>query len=95
LTAKALGAEVRFVIELALFVLSQEASEKSIYKSGIVAGYQRAHIKAAPERVVYPGNDLQKGRDDRRRDADGHSFRQMNFDGVRKHVFKSGQAHLN
>ena len=101
-----------------------------IHESGVVAGRQRAHIKAeekrvrefeirefriedgvgeqsitllfvaaqndsnvlkilgAPVRVIHPGNDLQKGRDDRRRDADRHSSRQIDFDRAGEHVIE-------
>ena len=119
LTAKALHARVRFVVEAAFLVLSQKASEKLLDESGVVAGRQRAHIKTeekcvceleirkfriehgvgeqavtpllvaarndtnileilgAPVRVIYPGNDLQKCRDNRRRDADGYFSRKI------------------
>ena len=51
-------------------------------------------ILGAPVRVIYPRNDLQKGRDDRRRDADRHSSGQIDFDRADEHVIETGQAHL-
>jgi hypothetical protein len=135
LSAKALHAELRFVIEASLLILGQKAFEELLDESSVLAGRQRAQIKAqekcvreleirklrieyrvgehpvtflfvaaqnntdilkilgAPIWVVDPSNDLQNGRDDRRRDANSHSSRQMNFDGLCEHVVKSGQAH--
>src|SRR5580704_11471824 len=51
LATKALHAKLRFVIEPTVFVLSQEASEKFLHESGVVAVRQRAHIEAEEECV--------------------------------------------